>query len=141
VEAAKGKLTSLLALWHDKRGSKAMPSRDDFPVQALRPWLGNLALIDLRDGGTVFRLCGTSLHSRFAGEVTRKDLAALDDGVAVALRDCIDQVRKSRQPCRAKHRITGLGYPLTYHEICLPLAGDGVTMDTVLFASFPEQRK
>jgi hypothetical protein len=40
-----------------------MPARTDFDVGVLRPWLGNLALIDIPSN--MIRLCGTNLMSRF----------------------------------------------------------------------------
>jgi hypothetical protein len=119
-----------------------MPSRADLAVKALRPWLGNLALIDLRGGeGPTFRLCGTSLHSRFGGEMTRRTIASLDAGVADTLQHSIEHVRQTRKPAQSTHK---MGHPDTatvFHEICAPLADDGVNVDTLLFASYPEQRK
>ena len=104
MELAKTKLQMLLDLWNEKRASKEMPCRGDLAVQALRPWLGNLALIDLRDGdGPVFRLCGTSLYSRFGGEMTRRKIDALDDEVAKTLRHSIEQVCHTRRPTQARH--------------------------------------
>lgn len=141
MEKAKTKLNALLALWHDKRGDRDMPARGDLPVQTLRPWLGNLALIDLRDGRAVFRLCGTGLRVRFDGEMTHKDISSLNEAIAGPLRRCIDQVRKSRAPGHANHTGVVAGCSTVFHEICLPLADDGATMDTLLFASYPEERK
>jgi hypothetical protein len=141
MEQAKTKLQSLLNLWNEKRASREMPSRADLAVQALRPWLGNLALIDLRDSdGPIFRLCGTSLYSRFGGEMTRRKIGSLDDDVAKTLRQSIEQVCHTRKPAQAKHE-TAQGQPIVFHELCAPLSDNGVTIDTVLFASYAEQRR
>ena len=87
VEKANHKLRDLLALWNDKRGARAMPSRADLDVSGLKPWLGNLALIDIaEDGRAVFRLCGTNLHARFGGERTRHDVSALDTEIGQSFR-------------------------------------------------------
>ena len=141
MEVANGKLRALQTLWDEKRGDRDMPARGDLAVQTLRPWLGNLALIDLRDGRAIFRLCGTNLHGRFGGEMTRREIATLDDTIAGTLRRCIDQVRASRKPAQTKYKAEVAGFPTIFHEICLPLADDGVSMDTLLFASYAEQRK
>jgi hypothetical protein len=142
LEEANQKLQSLLALWRDRCGSRDMPSRADLAVKALRPWLGNLALIDLRsDEGATFRLCGTSLHSRFGGEMTRRTIASLDAAVAVTLQHSIERVRHTRKPARTTYKATQPGMATVFHEICAPLADDGVNIDTLLFASYPEQRK
>lgn len=141
MERANGKLKALLALWHEKRGARPMPSRGDLPVSALRPWLGNLALIDLRNGdGPIFHLCGTSLYSRFGGEMTRRKIDSLDDVIAKTLRHSIEQVRHTRKPAQAKHETTQ-GTPIVFYEFYAPLSDDGVTIDTVLFASHAEQRR
>ena len=53
MERAKTKLRALLDFWNEKRREREMPSRADLAVQALRPWLGNLApeqALALRDG-------------------------------------------------------------------------------------------
>ncbi len=140
MESAKKKLNALQALWHDKCGVRAMPSRGDLPVSVLRPWLGNLALIDLTGTTPYFRLCGTSLHGRFGGEMTRCKIDSLDDEVAKTLQYSIETVCHTRKPAHAKHE-AARGKPLVFHELCAPLSDDGVTIDTVLFASYPEQRR
>ena len=119
-----------------------MPSRAGLAVKELRPWLGNLALIDLRgDEGATFRLCGTSLHSRFGGEMTRRTIASLDAAVADALQHSIERVRQTRKPAQTTYKTGHPGTVTVFHEICAPLADDGVNVDTLLFASYPEQHK
>lgn len=141
MERAKTKLQALLDLWSEKRTSKEMPSRADLAVQALRPWLGHLALIDLRgDDGPIFRLCGTGLYGRFGGEMTRRKIDCLEDDVGKTLRHGIEQVCQTRKPAQARHE-AAQGQPIVFHELCAPLSDDGVTIDTVLFASYAEQRR
>ena len=140
MESAKKKLNALKALWHDKRGTRTMPSRGDLSVSVLRPWLGNLALIDLTGTTPYFRLCGTSLHGRFGGEMTRCKIDLLDDDVAKTLRHGIEKVCHTRKPAHAEHE-AAQGMSLVFHELCAPLSDDDVTIDTVLFASFPEKRR
>ena len=106
-----------------------------------REALGDLALIDLRCGRAVFRLCGTNLLGRFGGEMTRREIDMLDEEIVGTLRLCMDEVRASRQPSRSTHKGVIGSVPTTFHEICLPLADDGTNMDSLLFASYAEQRK
>jgi hypothetical protein len=141
MEKANHKLHVLLNLWNEKRASKDMPCRADLAVQDLRPWLGNLALIDLRNGdGPIFRLCGTNLYSRFGGEMTRRKIDSLDDVVAKTLRHSIEQVCHTRKPVQARHEAVQ-GKHIVFHELCAPLSDDSVTIDTVMFASYAEQGK
>lgn len=142
VEHANQKLQSLLVFWRDQCDGRDMPSRADLGVKALRPWLGNLALIDLRGGeGAIFRLCGTRLHSRFGGEMTSRTIASLDAGVADTLQNSIERVRRTRKPAQTTYKSGHPDTAMVFHEICAPLADDGVNVDTLLFASYPEQRK
>jgi hypothetical protein len=142
MDRAKEKLTALLALWEQKRGIRPVPSRDDFPVGELRPWLGNLALIDLTGDAPRFRLCGTSLHVRFGGEMTKRTVAALEVGLGgPELLACIEEARQTLMPATLTQRIAGDPKQIVFHELCLPLGQDGRFADTILFVSFSERRR
>lgn len=141
MQKANQKLEALLALWHEKRGARPMPSRTDLPVSVLRPWLGNLALIDLAGSALYFRLCGTGLYSRFGGEMTRRKLDALEDQHGQqALREAIHEVRRTGKPRRAIYVAESSQEKTRFHELYVPLAQDGATADMLLFASYAEQK-
>jgi hypothetical protein len=119
-----------------------MPSRADLDVSGLKPWLGNLALIDIaEDGRAVFRLCGTNLHARFGGERTRHDVSALDTEIGQSFRDCISRVRRTGAPAESGHERVIDGAPAAFRELCVPLSDDGVHIQTLLFASFPVTKR
>ena len=119
-----------------------MPSRGDLPVTALRPWLGNLALIDLTGTAPYFRLCGTGLHARFGGEMTNQKLDAVDPAHGRReLLSCIEQVRQTLHPTPMIHENGADHNRTVFHELCLPLGRDEKRPDTVLFASYAEQRR
>ncbi len=142
MEKANGKLQSLLALWQEKRGARPMPSRSDLPVTALRPWLGNLALIDLTGTVPYFRLCGTGLRTRFGGEMTGQKLDAVQDAHGRnELRRCIEQSRQTLKPAPMVHEVRADNGKTVFHELCLPLGRDAKQPDTVLFASYAEQKR
>ena len=58
---ATPQLRSLAELWASKRRDDALPSRADFTDDDLRPWFGNLLVVDIVDGPHKFRfrLMGT----------------------------------------------------------------------------------
>jgi hypothetical protein len=142
VESANHKLRDLLAFWNDKRGQRDMPSRSDLGVATLKPWLGNLALIDISgEGEAVFRLCGTNLHARFGGEVTRRDVTALGPEIGKSLQDCLQRACRSRAPAEATHERIIDGVPAAFCELCLPLSEDAIHVHTLLFASYPVTKK
>ncbi len=142
MDTAYRKLRDLLAFWHKQRGIRPFPTRRDLSVHLLRPWIGNLALIDILDGGEAcFRLCGTNLHARFGGEFTRRSMTALDAAIGASLRDGIERVRKSGAPTELSHERVIDGRRTSFREICLPLSEDAVRVDAVLFASYPAGMK
>lgn len=142
MERATTKLQDLLTLWHDKRNGRLIPSRADMPVATLRPWLGNLALIDLTGVTPYFRLCGTGLHARFGGEMTNRKLDAVDAAHGQdELLACIEKARNTLNPSPMVHEFSADHNRTVYHELCLPLGHDGKTADTMLLASYVEQKR
>lgn len=142
MEKANHKLRDLLALWHEKRGKRAMPSRADLGVAALKPWLGNLALIDVQsDGVAAFRLCGTNLYARFGGEMTRRDVSELTSAIGDSFRACLEWACRSQTPTEATHERVIDGVPAAFHELHLPLSDDAAHVHTLLFACYPVTKK
>lgn len=138
MEQANQKLRALQSLWNDARGPRPMPARADLDVKMLKPWIGNLALIDIfQDGDAEFRLCGTNLHARFGGEVTKRRVSSLESEISGALRDCIIAVCRSRAPGELEHHRMVDGTAMSFRELCLPLSDDGKCISTLLFASYP----
>ena len=139
AERANQKLQALVALWEGRRTGDQLPARADLPVSVLRPWLGSLALFELRPRtGPVFRLCGTGLHTRFGGEMTGKPITDLEPGVAEPLRKELESVVAGRKPRRSRHVSKAAERSLVFHELYLPLAGNGEDAELVLFASYGE---
>jgi hypothetical protein len=118
-----------------------MPARGDFPVAQLKPWLGNLALIDLFiNDGAVFRLCGTNLLKRFEGERKGQRVAKLSPEVGRSLRFSIHRVVHTRQPFITVHDgIVDFQYR-QFLELCMPLTDGGLHIGTLMFASYPIHR-
>ena len=114
-----------------------MPRRSDFSVVELRPWLGHLALIDLGEQDDTFRLCGINLFQRFGGDMTGLSTRDLRIEGGRILRDCIAHTRKTALPHPSKHTQIIHGENVTFDELTLPLATEGVAMSVVLFASYP----
>ncbi|MBV8977367.1 MAG: PAS domain-containing protein [Alphaproteobacteria bacterium] len=139
--AANQKLAALQTLWEQKRGERAMPCRGDLSVADLRPWLGNLALIDLDGAGDTFRLCGTNLFARFGGDVTGLRVADLRDEGGRSFRDGIARVRTERLPSIASHTQIIHGEEVVFNELALPLSSGGIVPKVVLFASYPATAK
>ena len=132
----EAKLTSLRALWDAKRHERAMPLRDDFNIHELKPWLGHLALIDVT-GERTFRLCGTSLFSRFGGDVTGRSVAQVIAALRQGVTEQVAKACETKTPAFVKSCIQGYGHPVIYSELVLPLSQDGKEVSMLLWASYP----
>jgi hypothetical protein len=139
--ATNQKLAALRALWDQKRGERAMPCRGDLSVADLRPWLGNLALIDLGSTGDTFRLCGTNLFPRFGGDVTGLRVVDLRGEGGRAIRDCVARLRAERVPHLESHTQIIHGEQVTFNELALPLSNGDAELKVVLVASYPAKTK
>ena len=138
VDEAIQKLQSLLALWHEMRGSSDMPSRADIAYGAFRPWRDHIALIDLGIDETIrFRQCGSNLGIRFGVDMTNRSLAELDNDDSNILRRAIAHTRVSGEPSEIMHERLVDRALIVFYEFCAPLADDGVTPNAKLFASYP----
>ncbi len=132
------KLISLWHFWAQKRGARAMPSRADFDVTELKPWLGNLMLIDFGEAQEgMIRLCGTNLLTRFGGDFTGCGVTALPDDVRASVCESIDRVRQTRSITSGTHTRVVDGKRVTFDEIALPLSDDDVQIKMLLFACYP----
>jgi len=140
VDSANHQLVALENLWKRKRGQRFMPSRADIVVSELKPWLGNLALIDLNEmGDGTFRLCGTNLTSRFGIDVTGCRVAALSDDLVATILSFIARVRETKAPVCNVYARTMHGIQVTFDDLALPLSNDGTVIATLLFASYPRK--
>src|SRR5262245_27250689 len=71
------RLLGLYQLWHSKRGGRFAPARVDIRAEQLQPWLGNLILLDVIDGGKDFRyrLFGSVIAREAGFDLTGKFLS------------------------------------------------------------------
>lgn len=139
AENANQKLAALRELWERKRSGRTMPARADFNVGALRPWLGNLALIDVPSN--IVRLCGANLMSRFGGDATGRTIASLDKVVAASVMSSIDRVRTTKAPNDGAYECIVAGYFVRFQELVLPLSDDGTEVSTILFGSYETETR
>jgi hypothetical protein len=131
-------LETLLSYWLTKCGGRPMPGRDDLPVRELRPWLGQLALIEiLGEQDFHIRVSGTNLIRRFGREATGMAVNELATDIAQQLRAVLKAACKAMAPVVAVSHVQ-LGRATVSHcEVALPLSGEGGRVATVLLGSYP----
>lgn len=115
----------LLAYWHELRGGRLLPQRDDLDPSALLPTLPFMSIVEVRDHDTmIYRLCGTALRDILGFEATGRNLLDLSP-VSVRRRRAYRNWVAATRPCILAYEMN-----LTYrsgaiygHEgISLPLA-------------------
>jgi len=138
-------LQALVELWAARRRGDLLPCRSDFTDQDLRPWFGNLLMVDVVDGPHQFRfrLMGTSLVDAASRELTGKffdevDISGYEPDV---LEDYAETVRRRTPFCKIRHYNptpgTFMDHWRDYERLLLPLASDGRKIDRILGCSYP----
>jgi hypothetical protein len=115
-------LQSLVSHWLRKCGGRQMPAQGEMPVAELRPWLADLALIDVADGGRV-RLCGVNLIRRLGREATDTPIDELAADIAGQLRAVLKAAGKAMAPVIAVSYVRLGRVSDVYCEAALPLSG------------------
>ena len=138
-------LQTLAELWVAKRRDVGLPCRSDFSDEDLRPWFGNMLVVDVVEGPHKFRfrLMGTSLVDAACRELTGKffdeaDISGYDPDVL----DDYEEVVRTRVPlCKTRRYNPMAGSFMehwrVYERLLLPLASDGKKIDRILGCSYP----
>jgi hypothetical protein len=130
-------LDGFLAYWASRLVDGNPPVRNgDFSPEALRQWLGHLALIERQESGDFrFRLAGTNLQRRFNAELTGKNFAEVEENTLGDLKDRVYRAMTLHSPV-----VKSLWSPdqrQEYFDLILPLANRTGAVDLVIFASYP----
>lgn len=132
-------IESLLAYWASKLAPGNTICRDeDFSPDHLRPWLGNLAVIE-RVSERDFRIvaAGKNLRNRFKCDTSGKRLDDLGEDILVNLEERV--ARAMTEPGPVLAAVTLAYSDSRYIELLLPLCrADGV-VDRTLLVSCPDE--
>ncbi len=126
----------LLDSWRNFNTQGNRPTRDDFTVFSLKPWLGNIDIYDVEDGGASFRmrLNGTEVVAVTGEDWTGKTARDVDRKFGSTLHDELLSVCSSKQPLAHHIRIFQKDYVSAY-RLLLPIfseAGDGEVVQVFL---------
>jgi hypothetical protein len=131
-------LAALHRLWESKRTAAMMPSRRDFRVEELGPWLGHLMLVDAIDAGQDFayRVFGTSIAEFLGHDLTGKRLSTIAPQRQRPVSDEYNAVIAARRPRYV------VGSPFLSRRFAvvaraiLPLSHAGCTVDQLLIGFY-----
>lgn len=127
IEIAHPQLRALHELWERKRGLRTAPSRADFSVEELRPWLGHLIMVDcLDDDDFRFRLYGTALVRIFGFDLTNRLVSDVSGQIGDRPAAEYRQVRRLGTPFHVARRSPSAREYLTMDKLALPLMDNGV---------------
>ncbi len=120
-------------LWNRKRGTRTIPARADFPFEELRPWLGELHLLEALPGDFRFQVYATGSAERVRREYTGFLMSQVEPQELA--REAVAAYRKAvetRQPSftdRSDIMIEGRLY--SWKRLIAPLGDDGETVDRI----------
>lgn len=111
------RLRDLWRFWNALRGNRATPRTDEVNALVLKPWLGNVLLVDVIDGGRDFRyrLYGTIVAAHFGFDLTGRLVS-----------ECTDLI--GPMPLQEYRRAAETGRPDAVARIS-PAARDHLQMD------------
>ncbi len=139
------RLYQLWLAWAVEAGAVAsggVPDRSEIRPEALRPWLGHLAIVEIERNPfrLRYRLVGTSLTELIGHELTGRYVDELYS--RRVRREAIQAYRsvvETRRPHYRHARYWLVLRTIGYHRLILPFARDGRLIDTCLLALYPDR--
>jgi hypothetical protein len=124
----------LYGLWNAKRGSRQMPSRADFTPADLRPWLGDMHLLEAIDGGRdfLYLVYGTSIGRHHDVEMTRRRVSDWPEEMRARAMRTYGKVMEGACPYLVRQNEATHGRLRSNHRLVLPLSRDGRIVDHIL---------
>lgn len=133
-------LRSLFTMWDVARQGRRMPSRRDFSPESLRPWLGNLALIDVSHNPIRlhYRLVGIHIVENLKRDPTGKEFTEVvaDPGSNPATQGpyrCLIRGEPVFEIVQPRHK--GF-FSFDCARLSLPLSTDGKTINMILVGEY-----
>ena len=137
-------LRFLLRYWQDLRGARPMPLAREIDAVEMRPALGYISLLDIREAGGDFhyRLFGSIVAGVSGFDMTGlrvSQMAASAFIVEFALAVFRAALRRG-EPLLTEHGPPGSGYTYAWHRLVLPLADATGTTQRLLVGTVPMAR-
>ena len=129
-------LANLYDVWRQSSVGSSLPARADIGPEALKPWLRNVALVDVEPDPLRFRrrLVGTKIVDYQGADCTGRYLAEGDAGTVDSwcFEDYLVCATKGIAVHRAERSVDSVGNTIRWERVLLPLARDGRTPDMIL---------
>lgn len=131
----QSRLRSLAAHWHSLAGGDALPARSAIDPTAMRPWLGNILLVDVIDGGAGFtyRLYGSEVAEHFGRDLTGRTPSEFPAHHVDIILGAYRGVVETGRPRYTVHILSIDGRKFAaWERVVLPLSDDGRTVNHLL---------
>ncbi|MBP6819586.1 PAS domain-containing protein [Ferrovibrio sp. MS7] len=141
-------LRSLYAYWDGKRQGRPLPDRADIDPIEMRPWLGNLMLVE-RSGEDdyIYRLYGSAFVDQFKVDMTGQSISALPQQQALLLRTEYAAAVRAGIPLSRQYTATfdytsrdkrsAWQVERTWERLVLPLTGGAESVRMLLVGAYP----
>ena len=128
------KLRDLHGFWQHKRDGRPFPRRKDFDVIELWPWLGNLMLIEVENGGAdyLYRVYGTVLADYFSRDLTGRRTSSLASDVQAIVCGEYGRAVGHGQPIVVTRERTVQQKRVRASKLILPLGSENDRVDHLL---------
>ena len=135
------KLLSLYAFWLEQCAGARLPLASALNPAELRPWLGNLLIMDVvRNADFVYSYYGQSFSDSFGEDRVGQSIARLPEAQSDILRAEYDRVRSEAKPVARVYSADFDGVPSTWERLVLPLTEDGETVGKLLVGAYKLDR-
>ena len=132
-DALPPRLRQFYELWERKRGTSVIPARSDFAFEELRPWLGELHLLEVLPDDFRFKVYATGTAERVKREFTGFLMSQVTP--AELAREAAREYRRvveTRAPAFTdRSHIMAEGRIYSWQRLIVPLGDDRVTVDQI----------
>ncbi|MGF1623407.1 MAG: PAS domain-containing protein [Alphaproteobacteria bacterium] len=129
-------LANLYSVWQEAGDGGVLPSRADLGPEALKPWLRNVALIDIEWSPLRFRrrLVGTKIVDYQGADCTGRYLVDRDPDKVDSWNfdDYVACATNGATVHRCERSLDSTGNVIRWERVLLPLAQNGRTPDKIL---------
>jgi hypothetical protein len=130
------RLLGLFRYWHGKRRGRAMPARRDIDPVEMKPWLGNLLLVEFPPDPMQYRirLDGVNLVEFYSTSREGKGVEAMtsEEERRIVLPQYMTVLEKKQPAYYEAEFVTSEGVITAQRKLLLPLSEDGTRVNMVL---------
>lgn len=135
------KLRALYSLWLEQCTEDGLPLAAELDPADLRPWLGNLLVMDCIEGEDfIYSYYGKSFATAFGENKIGQSIGNLPEPQRQILHAEYDRVRTERLPVARVYTADFDGHTESWERLVLPLSGDGRNVEKLLVAAYELER-